>query len=51
MDENNPPMILPNGQVYCWAALTEMNRLKGKIVCPVTNETFPMSAVRKAFVM
>jgi macrophage erythroblast attacher len=35
MDESNPPMMLPNGQVFCKNAI-DMLEKEGKITCPIT---------------
>ncbi|XP_065919491.1 E3 ubiquitin-protein transferase MAEA-like isoform X2 [Dysidea avara] len=52
MDDNNPPMALPNGYVYGENALrvlaTENN---GSVICPKTNETFQFSEAKKVFIM
>lgn len=52
MNENNPPMILPNGRVYCRQSLEEMAaKSNGKINCPMTNQTFSITEVRKVFIL
>ncbi|CAG8556475.1 5279_t:CDS:10, partial [Acaulospora colombiana] len=48
MNENNPPMALPNGYVYSYDALQEMDSKIGKIVCPRTNEPFQFSQLKKS---
>ncbi|CAJ0760398.1 10775_t:CDS:10 [Entrophospora sp. SA101] len=46
MDENNPPMTLPNGYVYSLKALTEMaSKNNGKITCPRTGVVFNLRDV------
>lgn len=50
MDENNPPMLLPNGYVYSEKGLlARMNRAKATVTCPATNESFPWDKVKKIF--
>ncbi|KAJ3394529.1 GID complex subunit containing RING finger motif [Lobulomyces angularis] len=52
MNENNPPMVLPNGYVYSQNALNEMaEKNNGNIKCPRSNSTFHISQLRKAFVL
>ena len=51
MNENNPPMVLPNGNVYSTRALQEMaDRNQGKVECPRTGAVFHLSQCRKAFI-
>ncbi|KAM3957992.1 E3 ubiquitin-protein transferase Katazuke [Aphomia sociella] len=50
LNEHNPPMVLPNGQVYGEKAINEMVKL-GSIVCPKTKEVFPIKSVEKVYVM
>ncbi|TNV74966.1 hypothetical protein FGO68_gene15013 [Halteria grandinella] len=41
MDENNPPMMLPNHQVYSQKALQQMSdQMKEEVYCPITKEKF-----------
>ncbi|KAK9722802.1 GID complex subunit containing RING finger motif [Basidiobolus ranarum] len=50
MNENNPPMALPNGYVYSFNALKEAAaKNQGKIKCPRTNDTFEFSELKKVF--
>lgn len=52
MDENNPPFVLPNGNVYGKEALARITAAKnGKVVDPKTNEEFSPSDPRRAFIM
>lgn len=52
MDENNPPMVLPNGNVYGNDALARISAARnGTVLDPKTNEEFPMSQLRRAFIM
>ncbi|EPQ29508.1 uncharacterized protein PFL1_02727 [Pseudozyma flocculosa PF-1] len=53
MDENNPPMAMPNGRVYALSALEEMvdkSRDGSTIVCPRTSETYSFASLRKVFI-
>lgn len=52
MDENNPPMALPNGNVYSYGALEAMSHENdGRITDPKTSDTFRLSELRKCFIM
>jgi macrophage erythroblast attacher len=49
MDEDNPPMALPNGQVYSANAIARMER-GGRVYCPRTREgPFARDAIKKVF--
>ncbi|KAG8701942.1 GID complex subunit containing RING finger motif, partial [Ceratobasidium sp. 395] len=51
MDEDNPPLCLPNGQVYSQKALKDQaNRNDGQVRCPKTGEVFAFSQARKMFI-
>ncbi|ORX98890.1 hypothetical protein K493DRAFT_329233 [Basidiobolus meristosporus CBS 931.73] len=50
MNENNPPMMLPNGYVYSFNALKDMAaKNQGKVKCPRTNDTYEFSELKKLF--
>ncbi len=53
MDGANPPLALPNGQVYGSSALTRIasESVDGKIVCPVTQEAFFLSDARPLYIL
>jgi macrophage erythroblast attacher len=52
LNENNRPMMLPNGFVYGEHALTKMAAENdGQIVCPRTKEIYPFAEVEKVYVM
>jgi macrophage erythroblast attacher len=52
MDENNPPMVLPNGSVYASDALARMSAASnGAVVDPRTRECYNTSDLRRAFIM
>ncbi|KAG6811406.1 hypothetical protein H0H92_007599 [Tricholoma furcatifolium] len=51
MDENNPPMVFPNGNVYSREALEDMAAKNGgKVTCPRSGETCDVSELRKVFI-
>ncbi|KAJ2856696.1 GID complex subunit containing RING finger motif, partial [Coemansia erecta] len=51
MDEDNPPMRLPNGYVYSLSSLTEMAAtLDGKVKCSRSGQTFKLSEATKLFI-
>ena len=49
MNEDNPPMVLPNGNVY---SLTGLRSLldRGMVTCPRTGEVFRFSDAKKAYI-
>ncbi|KND01537.1 glucose-induced degradation complex subunit FYV10 [Spizellomyces punctatus DAOM BR117] len=52
MDEDNPPLVLPNGYVYSAQSLQEMAAQNGGVVtCPRTGLQYHMSTTRKAFIL
>lgn len=52
LNENNPPMMLPNGHIYGETSLKAMAaKNNGCIKCPKTNEEFNIRDVEKVFVM
>lgn len=53
MTKDNPPLALPNDQVYSKEGI-EMLTVKsanGKIVCPATNAEFKADRVSKVFLI
>jgi macrophage erythroblast attacher len=51
MDEHNPPLVLPNGQVYSTQALQAMaSRNNGKIRDPFTGDQFDLEHTKKLFI-
>mmetsp|Transcript_5102 Transcript_5102/g.10456 ORF Transcript_5102/g.10456 Transcript_5102/m.10456 type:complete len:393 (-) Transcript_5102:261-1439(-) len=51
MNEDNPPMVLPNGYVYSYKALQEMaQKNSGTITCPRTGFRCEFHELSKAFV-
>ena len=52
LNENNQPMMLPNGFVYGEAALTKMAvENDGQIVCPRTKDIYSITEAEKIYVM
>lgn len=52
MDENNPPMALPNGNVYSRNALTKLSEDgHGIIIDPKNQDTTRLDELRKCFIM
>ncbi|XP_044272107.1 E3 ubiquitin-protein transferase MAEA isoform X1 [Tribolium madens] len=52
LNENNLPMMLPNGYIYGEQALEQMAKENnGQIICPKTKEIFPFKKVEKVYVM
>ncbi|KAJ1967343.1 GID complex subunit containing RING finger motif [Dispira parvispora] len=51
MNEDNPPMKLPNGRVYSLTAISQMAaENRGRIQCPMTGETFALNEAKKLFI-
>ncbi|XP_068708537.1 E3 ubiquitin-protein transferase MAEA-like isoform X2 [Montipora foliosa] len=52
MNENNPPLVLPNGYVYGENALHGMaSENDGRVVCPKTQESYHVDQAEKVYVM
>lgn len=52
LNENNQPMVLPNGYVYGEQALQQMAaENNGQVICPRTKDVFPYKKVEKVYVM
>jgi len=52
LNENNQPMMLPNGYVYGEEALAEQASLNdGQVICPRTKEIYSFKDAEKVFVM
>jgi macrophage erythroblast attacher len=50
IDENNPPIIFPNGHVYSAKGVAKVaGGAQGKFVCPRTGKVFDVSEGRKCF--
>ncbi|KAH9973794.1 CTLH/CRA C-terminal to lish motif domain-containing protein [Lactifluus volemus] len=51
MDEDNAPMVFPNGYVYSREALEDMSaQNEGKVKCPRTQEECDVSKLKKVFI-
>ncbi|KAI7859484.1 CTLH/CRA C-terminal to lish motif domain-containing protein [Circinella umbellata] len=51
MNEDNPPMMLPNGRVYSYESLHDMaTKQDGRVTCPRTGDTFTFEELKKVFV-
>ncbi|KAJ1674830.1 GID complex subunit containing RING finger motif, partial [Spiromyces aspiralis] len=50
MDEDNPPMRLPNGNVYSYNALKEIMAANNAIVCPRTGEKYALADCQRLFI-
>jgi len=51
INDDNPPMVLPNGNAYGFNALSEMAlKNNGKVTCPRTRQSFEFDELRKAFI-
>jgi macrophage erythroblast attacher len=52
MDETNPPLVLPNGNVYSTNALRKFAKEHdGTVTCPRTHESFPLTDCQRVYVM
>jgi len=52
MNENNPPLMLPNGYVYGEQALKKMaDDNGGSVICPKTKEIFAFNTASRVFIM
>ena len=52
IDDNNPPLMLPNGRVYGRAALERMAAEHGgDVVCLETGETYAFAACVQVYIM
>ncbi|KAK2119488.1 hypothetical protein P7K49_000874 [Saguinus oedipus] len=50
MNQNNPPMMLPNGCVYGYNSLLSVHQ-DDKVICPRTKEVFHFSQAEKVYIM
>lgn len=51
LNENNQPMMLPNGQIYGRLALPKITKEDGTMTCPVTHVKFTQPKIDKVFIM
>ncbi|KAF2071499.1 hypothetical protein CYY_007177 [Polysphondylium violaceum] len=51
MNEDNPPMVLPNGNVYCRNAMIDMaKKNNNRIICPRSGNEYKFDDLKRAFV-
>jgi hypothetical protein len=50
MDDRNPPMVLPNGNVYSLKGVEGISK-EGVLTDPRTGEKFAVSSLKKGFIM
>lgn len=51
MNEDNPPMVLPNGQAYSKKALLEIAaRNNGRVICPQSGVMYKVEELKKAYI-
>lgn len=51
MNENNPPLALPNGQVYSDKGIRDILNPDNTFTCPVTKDVFNLDLCKKVFIM
>lgn len=52
LNENNPPLMLPNGRVYGQKSILEIAAENdGKIICPRTKQVFSLKDAERVYVM
>mmetsp|Transcript_50974 Transcript_50974/g.99934 ORF Transcript_50974/g.99934 Transcript_50974/m.99934 type:complete len:507 (-) Transcript_50974:82-1602(-) len=51
MDENNPPIALPDGRVYSKKALFEIADKSRKFVCPISQQVFSLDECRSVYIL
>ncbi|KAL5105409.1 E3 ubiquitin-protein transferase MAEA [Taenia crassiceps] len=51
MNDDNPPMALPNGYVYSQQGITDLTRPDGKLTCPRSGETFDASEAKRVYIL
>lgn len=52
MNENNAPMVLPNGRVYSEKALRTMAaNCHGMVTCPRTGQSFEITEAKKVYIL
>lgn len=52
MDEENPPIALPNGFVYSKRHITEIAKMNNDtVICPKTGESYKLTACKKVFIL
>ena len=51
MDDENPPMALPNGRLYGEKGILQSIDESGNFTCPVSRDIFHLSECKKVFIM
>eukprot|EP00924_Labyrinthula_sp_SR-Ha-C_P006318 maker-scaffold_31-snap-gene-3.73-mRNA-1 protein AED:0.01 eAED:0.02 QI:30/0.66/0.7/1/0.88/0.8/10/83/367 len=51
MDENNPPLALPNGQIFSERGVRTLELPNRKIKCPVTNKEYRVNELRYVYIL
>ncbi|VDD80644.1 unnamed protein product [Mesocestoides corti] len=51
MNDDNPPMALPNGYVYSQRAIMDLTGPDGKVTCPRSGETFGAGEAKRVFIL
>lgn len=52
LNENNPPLMLPNGMIYGQNSLFQLaSQNHGIVVCPRTGDAYELSAAEKVYIM
>ncbi|TPP58242.1 Erythroblast macrophage protein EMP [Fasciola gigantica] len=51
INEDNPPMSLPNGYVYSQKGIAALTDAQGMITCPRSGERFSSSQVQKVYIL
>ncbi|CAH8833268.1 unnamed protein product [Trichobilharzia szidati] len=51
MNDDNPPMSLPNGYVYSQKGIAELTQSDGTITCPRSGKTFESSQVQRVYIV
>ncbi|KAL5971295.1 E3 ubiquitin-protein transferase MAEA [Taenia solium] len=51
MNDDNPPMALPNGYVYSQQGIADLTGSDGKLTCPRSGETFDASEAKRVYIL
>ncbi|EUB64150.1 Macrophage erythroblast attacher [Echinococcus granulosus] len=51
MNDDNPPMALPNGYVYSQQGIADLTGPDGKLTCPRSGETFDASEAKRVYIL
>ncbi|KAI0977911.1 hypothetical protein GJ496_009526 [Pomphorhynchus laevis] len=51
INEHNPGMMLPNGQIYGESAIQKLVREDGSVVCPQTGDVCQLKHIKKIFIV